>query len=106
MWQTIGWICALVATNCHAVPQAVAQGAPDVALIQTAYEREEATGSPKHDKGLQVLTTKCHDDGAGKFLCEVTFTSKGDPDERLYFDIVAVARDGDRWVLKSGLCKR
>jgi hypothetical protein len=98
MWQTVGWICTLVATTCNAVP--------DVALIQTAYEREEATGSPRHDKGLQVLQSKCHDDGAGKFLCEVTFTSRGDPDERLYFDIVAVVRDGDHWMLKSGLCKR
>jgi tripartite-type tricarboxylate transporter receptor subunit TctC len=40
------------------------------------------------------------------FLCEVTFTSKDDPTERLYFDIVAVARAGDGWELKSGLCKR
>jgi hypothetical protein len=39
------------------------------------------------------------------FLCEVTFISKSDPAERLYFDIVAVARAGDDWELKSGLCK-
>jgi hypothetical protein len=32
--------------------------------------------------------------------------SKSDPTERLYFDIVAVARVGDEWTLKSGLCKR
>jgi hypothetical protein len=98
MWQATGWLCALMAMSCNAVP--------DVALIQTAYEREATAGSPRHDKGLQVLQSKCHEDGKSGFLCEVTFTSKGDPDERLYFDIVAVARDGDRWVLKSGLCKR
>ena len=98
MWQTIGWLCALVASACNAVP--------DVALIQTAYEREATVGSPRHDKGLQVLKSKCHDEGGGGFLCEVTFISKADPDERLYFDIVAVAREGDHWVLKSGLCKR
>jgi hypothetical protein len=40
------------------------------------------------------------------FLCETTFISKGDSTERLYFDIVAVARKGDGWELKSGLCKR
>lgn len=34
------------------------------------------------------------------------FISKADPTERLYFDIVSVARDGDGWTLKSGLCKR
>ena len=53
-----------------------------------------------------VLQTKCHDDSADKFLCEVTFISKSDPTERLYFDIVAVARASDGWELKSGLCKR
>jgi hypothetical protein len=40
------------------------------------------------------------------FLCEVTFISKSDPSERLYFDIVAVARTAAGWELKSGLCKR
>jgi hypothetical protein len=57
-------------------------------------------------QGLHVLQTKCHDDSADKFLCAVTFISKSDPAERLYFDIVAVARAGDGWELKSGLCKR
>jgi hypothetical protein len=61
------------------------------AAIQTACEREASAGSTLHDKGLQVLQTKCHDDSADKFLCEVTFVSKSDPTERLYFDIVAVA---------------
>jgi hypothetical protein len=37
---------------------------------------------------------------------EVTFISRSDPMERLYFDIVAVARASDGWELKSGLCKR
>jgi hypothetical protein len=36
----------------------------------------------------------------------VTFVSRADPAERLYFDIVAVAHAGDGWELKSGLCKR
>ena len=100
MWQAVGWLCALVAMSCNAVP--------DVAAIQTAYEREAAAGSKLHDKDLQVLTTKCHDDSGGPFLCEVTFISKKDPnkgDERLYFDIVAVARTADGWELTSGLCK-
>jgi len=84
--------------SCNAVP--------DIAVIQTAYEREASAGSTLHDKGLQVLQTKCHDNSTDKFLCEVTFISKGDPTERLYFDIVAVARAGNDWELKSGLCKR
>ena len=79
--------------------------APDIAAIQTAYEREASAGSTLHDKGLQVLQAKCHDDGTDKFLCEVTFISKGDP-ERPYFDVIDVARAGDGWELKGGLCKR
>ena len=99
MWQVAGWLCALVAISCRPVP--------DIAVIQTAYEREATSGSTLHDKGLQVLQSKCHDAGSSSgFLCEVTFISKDDPEERLYFDIVAVARAGDGWELKSGLCKR
>jgi hypothetical protein len=102
MWQVARWLCALVAISCKPVP--------DIAVIQTAYEREASAGSTLHDKGLQVLQSKCHDadgsTGNSGFLCEVTFVSKGDPEERLYFDIVAVARAGDGWELKSGLCKR
>ena len=98
MWQVVGWTCALIAMSCSTVP--------DVAVIQAAYEREASAGSTRHDKGLQVLQSKCHDDGAGGFLCEVTFISTADPTERLYFDIVAVARAENGWTLKSGLCKR
>jgi len=104
MWQVAGWLCAVVAISCKPVP--------DIAVIQTAYEDEAISGSTLHDKGLQVLQAKCHDAGnssstsSSGFLCEVTFTSKEDPEQRLYFDIVAVARADDRWQLKSGLCKR
>jgi len=123
MWQGAKWICALVAMSCNAEP--------DLAAIQTAYEREAAAGSALHDKGLQVLQAQCHrydgtgnnsagnnsagnnstgnnsgtDNNGGKFLCEITFISKGDPD-RPYFDVIDVARAGDGWELKGGLCKR
>jgi hypothetical protein len=97
MWQAAQWICALVALSCDATP--------GVSVIQTAYDHEEAAGSNLHDKSLQVLQAKCHDDGTDKYLCEVTFISKNDPTERLFFDIVAVARNADGWELKSGLCK-
>jgi hypothetical protein len=100
MWHVAGWMCALVALSCKPMP--------DVVTIQSAYDREASAGSTLHDKGLQVLEAKCHDAAAGTdgYLCEVTFTSKGDPAERLYFDIVAVDRAGDGWALKTGLCKR
>jgi len=98
MWLGVGWICALTGLSCDALP--------DVAVIQSAYQREETAGSKLHDKDLQVLESKCHDDGADKYLCEVTFISRSDPSQRLFFDIVAVARAADGWELKSGLCKR
>jgi hypothetical protein len=98
MWQAVGWVCALVALSC--------KPAPDIGTIQSAYDHEAQSSSTLHDKGLQVLRAKCHDASADKYLCEVTFTSKDDPAGRLYFDIVAVARTGDGWELKSGLCKR
>jgi len=96
MWWTVAWMCAAIGMACGAVP--------DVGAIQTAYEREAASGNPLHDKGLQILKAKCHD-GTERFLCEVMFISKSDPNERLYFDIVAVTRNADGWQLKSGLCK-
>ena len=96
MWQG-KWLCALVAMYCNSIP--------DIAAIQTAYEREAPVGSALHDKGLQVLEAKCQHDGTDKFICEITFISKADS-ERPYFDIASVARAGEGWELKSGLCKR
>lgn len=97
MWQGVKWLCALVAMSCHSVP--------DIAAIQTAYEREASAGSTLHDKALHVLQAKCHDDGTDKFTCELTFILKGDP-ERPYFDIVSVTWAREGWELKGGLCKQ
>jgi hypothetical protein len=83
-----------------------ARAAPDQSIIQAAYDREQEAGSKLHDKGLKVLAAKCDDGASGRFLCQVTFTSRDDPNQRLYFDIVSVTRSGDRWELTSGLCKR
>ena len=99
MWLFAGWVCTLIGAGCNAVP--------DIAAIQAAYEREASAGSALHDKDLQVLEAKCHDrEWNENFLCEVTFISKSDRTERLYFDIVAVASTENGWQLKSGLCKR
>jgi len=98
MGQIVGWICALVGVACSAPP--------DVALIQSVYDREASAGSKLYDKDLQVLQSKCHGRGTDGYLCEVTFISRGDPSQRLYFDIVAIMRGRDGWVLQSGLCKR
>jgi hypothetical protein len=94
------WACALIGLSCDA-------STPNMTVIQSAYEREASSGSKLHDKGLRVLEAACDEDGAARrFLCQVTFLSKDDPNERLYFDVVAVARTDKGWELRSGLCKR
>jgi hypothetical protein len=101
MWKSIAWACSLLGIACG--------NPPTVAIIQTAYEREEAAGSTLHSRDLKVLQAKCHDNSGGRFLCEVTFTvasNSQDPNQRLYFDVIAVARTPDGWVLESGLCRR
>jgi hypothetical protein len=101
MWQSIVWACKLLGLSCGLLPNVVA--------IQAAYDREEAAGSTLHSRDLKVLQAKCHDKPGGPFLCEVTFTvasTSQDPNQRLYFDVVAVARTADSWELKSGLCRR
>jgi hypothetical protein len=100
MWQ-IGFAalaCSITGWFCAPVPGAT--------VIQSAYEREASPGSTRHDLGLRVLHAKCHDSDSGNYLCEVTFMSTDDPTGRLYFDIVALARQNDGWSLTSGLCKR
>ena len=94
------WACSLIGMSCDA-------STPDVAIIQSAYEQEAANGSKLHDRGLRVLEASCERGTAsGNFLCQVTFLSKDDPRQRLYFDVVAVARTESGWELQSGLCKR
>src|SRR5215470_4611630 len=101
MWQAkfVAWTCSLVTLFCYF------DSSPGVATIQTAYEREESAGSTLHDKGLRVLQTQCDDGKTGRFLCQVVFISRADPTERLYFDVIAVARKSGGWELQSGLCK-
>ena len=102
LWSVIVWACLQTGLSCG--------GAPDVSTIQSAYELETGSGNNLHDSGLRVIEAKCHDDAGQrvgeKYLCEVKFISTSDPSERLYFDIVAVTRSGDKWKLASGLCKR
>jgi hypothetical protein len=96
------WACSLISLSC--------EPGPDVSIIQTAYELGAASSNSLHDNGLKVLNAKCHDNAGERagdsFICEVTFISTGDLTERLYFDIVSVARKGSQWELTSGLCKR
>jgi hypothetical protein len=91
------WICSGTGYLCER---------PDAAIIQRAYEQESSAGSTLHDRGLRVLGATCGSGEAGGYLCEVTFTSSTDPDERLYFDVIRIARLDGGWQLASGLCKR
>lgn len=96
----------LVLSLCSAVGLSCAASPPDASVIQEAYEHEASSGSRLHDKGLRVIKADCDDLAHGQYLCQVTYLSKDDPDERLYFDVIAVARAEQGWALKSGLCKR
>ena len=102
MWlvDLVFWLCPLVGLSCGGATT------PNVSIIQSAYEREASIGSPLHDKGLKVIEANCDDSKAGRYLCQVTFMSSSDPEQRLYFDVIAVARSEQGWELKSGLCKR
>ena len=93
------WMCSVVGISCGVAAK------PDVSAIQSAYEREAANGSKLHDKGLEVIEASCDDPKAGLYLCQITFLSKSDPDQRLYFTVIGLARDRGGWELKSGLCK-
>jgi hypothetical protein len=102
MWATefVFWACSLAGLSCGAA------AGPNVATIQSAYELESSSGSSLHDKGLKVLEANCDKPVDDQFLCQVTFLSSDDPNQRLYFDVVAVTRSDRGWELKSGLCKR
>jgi hypothetical protein len=93
------WACTVTGFACDAAT-------PDAAIIQSAYDRESSGGSKLHDLGLRVIEAQCDNGATGRFLCQVTFLSKDDPNQRLYFDVVAVARTESGWELRSGLCKR
>ena len=94
------WACSLAGLSCGTT------ASPNVSAIQSAYEIESAGGSTLHDKGLRVIEASCDEPSGGTYLCQVTFLSTEDPNQRLYFDVIAVARGDRRWELKSGLCKR
>lgn len=94
------WLCSLASLFCGAPAK------PDLSTLQLTYEREEAQGSALHDKGLRIVEASCNPPSDGRSLCQVTFLSKDDPDQRLYFDVISVARHDGQWELQSGLCKR
>jgi hypothetical protein len=102
MWQTnfALWACSLVGLSCNI------SSAPDASIIQAAYDREASAVNSLHDQNLRVIEARCSESGPERFLCEITFLSNDDPTERLYFDVIALARTGPVWELKSGLCKR
>lgn len=102
MGSAIVWVCGLAGLSCASADAA----APSVSIIQSAYEREAASGSKLHDKGLTVVKADCDNLGQGQFLCQMNYLSTADPDQKLYFDVMVVALTDDGWRLKSGLCKR
>jgi hypothetical protein len=79
---------------------------PDAGVIQATYDFEIKSGNPAHDKDLRVIKTKCMKGQDTAHICFVSFFSTADPDQRIYNSVTEIARIGDGWSLKSGLCKR
>jgi len=79
---------------------------PSVAVIQSAYEREASKWKQAPRQRIESARSELRAEYDGRFLCQVTFLSNDDPSQRLYFDVVAVARTDKGWELRSGLCKR
>lgn len=101
LWaKLVFWVCSIASLSCGTA------AGPDASIIQSAYELESSSGSSLHDRGLKVIAASCDKPVGDRFLCQVTFLSTDDPNQRLYFDIVAVSRSERGWELKSGLCKR
>ena len=92
------WACTMAGLPCETTPNA--------AIIQAAYERAAPDSGVRHDKGLRIVEATCDHGVNGRFLCQVSFVSEADSDQRLYFDIVSAAQTDQGWTLTSGLCKR
>jgi len=93
------WVCAMTGMSCE-------PSTPNAATIQTAYEHEAPSSGVRHDKGLRIVDAACDHGENGRFLCQVSFVSEDDPDQRLYYDVVSAAHTDSGWTLTSGLCKR
>ena len=78
--------------------------------VEGCRGRHAMAGAPLRDGADAVLVIRymVRDGVIGRRHAEreVVLQYPADPSEHLYFDIVAVARAGDGWELKSGLCKR
>ena len=92
------WVCSITGLSCDSTPNA--------ATIQAAYERAAPESGVRHDKDLRIIQATCDHGVNGRFLCQVSFISQEDPDQRLYFDIVSATHTDQGWTLTSGLCKR
>ena len=84
----------------------IASPLPSIGVIQAAYDSETITKNKKHDRNIQIVDAQCQQRLPKFYRCFVSFTSRIDPDARLYYDVAEVAQERNRWMLKSGICKR
>lgn len=85
---------------------AVKERPPDVAIMQASYDEEVSSGSKLHDRNLQIIEVSCTK-YPPNYRCFVTFFSKADPYQHLYYDLAEMAPTPfGGWQLISGLCKR
>lgn len=98
---------AVAAVSAGAVTAfAVNERPPDVAIMQASYNEEVSSGSKLHDRNLQIVEVSCAK-YPPNYRCFVTFFSKADPYQHLYYDLAEMAPTVfGGWQLTSGLCKR
>ena len=82
-----------------------ARPVPDAGVVQATYDFELRAGNPAHAQGLKVIQAKCMKGQETAYVCFVSLISEQDPDQRIYSSAAEIARIGDGWYLKSGLCK-
>jgi len=105
-WAAIAATAAAAVSAGAATTFAVKERPPDIAIMQASYDEEVGAGSKLHDRNLQIIEVTCMK-YAPNYRCFVTFFSKADPYQHLYYDLAEMAPTASGgWQLISGLCKR
>lgn len=108
MTRTFMIAAAAVAMAAGASAAEQAKGAPDLQVVQAAYDAAAADSKDKHTIGLKIVGVDCERvSGEESLSCQVGFKLPDQQDDRVYLDVAAVVRQPDgSWKLTSGLCRR
>jgi hypothetical protein len=101
-------LIGLVATGAAVATAAqwTKRAAPDVEIIQSAYDAAEASAAAgRHADDLVIENADCNPLGGHAFMCQVSFTRRLEGNGRLYFDVITMTEADRRWQLTAGLCR-